>query len=188
MADTTRFSLVPAMAAVLLLIAGQAAGQSIDPTEAPLPTFEDVLADDRRALVIEATVFADGSTQFQQAFVSDTPPGTHVADPEHILIEWLNSEDVVLGSRNAWDPRWEFQSIGVNEHKVILGEALGSFDIPFRPDITRVMVTDQQTEQLLLDVDVGAVVEQFCIDFPTDPACELQLDDVIFTDQFGWFL
>jgi len=163
------FRLLPV--AWLCLAASGAQAQATDPSTLPTPDLEEALSDPRRALVVEAVVRSDGSAAVQDAFVTETPPGTHVGDPAQMNVQWLDAAGTVLGSRNAWDPRWEFQRGPEGESLVIVPEAVGAFDVPFSPALAAVRVADQQTGRVLLEADVESVVLDFCQQSAGDPAC-----------------
>lgn len=144
--------------------------QSVDPSQTPIPDVQEILADPRRALVLEARIGA-GTAQRIDAYISDTPPGAHVGDPAHLHIRWFDALGNRIGGRNAWDPRWEFQRDGNDERRVILPEAVGVFPIPFSRSIALVSITEIETGLVLLETDVRNVVQSFCLAFPEDPNC-----------------
>jgi len=159
------------LVAFLWLGASGAQAQTSDPNTLPTPDLAEALSDPRRALVVEAVVRSDGSAAVQDAYVSETPPGTHVGDPAQMNVQWLDAAGTVLGSRNGWDPRWEFERGPEGESLVVVPEAVGAFDVPFTPALAAVRVADQQTGQVLLEADVEPVVLDFCQQRPADPAC-----------------
>jgi hypothetical protein len=152
-----------------------AMAQAVDPSRAPMPDVQGILVDARRALVLETRIGA-GVAQRIGAYVSDTPPGSHVGDPAHLHIRWFDVQGNRIGGRNAWDPRWEFRWDESGEQRVILPAADGVFAIPFSQDIAAVSITEVASGQVLLQTDVRDVVQAFCIASPGNPNCSGELD------------
>ncbi len=143
--------------------------------QAQVADLSEIGSDPRRALVVEVLIRADGTAEFANAYVNDVPPGTHIADPPQILLEYFDMSGNLVDTRNAWDPRWEFQETEEGgERKVDLAEAVGAFGILFAPDIATVRISDQHNDPatLLIEIDVQTTVRLFCIDNPDDPNCE----------------
>ena len=154
-----------------VLLCGAASAQEDNPATATKPDFGDVLNDTRRALVLEAIV-GYGYARRLDVFVSETPPGAHVGDPAQLRITWYDAEGLRIGGRNAWDPRWEFQWDDGDERRVILPEAIGTFDIPFSTDIVTVSIREAETGLTLLETDISNAAKAFCLASPQDPNCE----------------
>lgn len=170
--SVSRIALTAALACAVILAHSSAGSAQEDPASAPIPSFADVLDDPRRALVVTAVIQEDGAT-FVDAFVSETPPGVNAADPAMIGVSWFDDTGAEIGARFAWDPRWAFEKTDDGgERQFTLAQAEGAFDMPFSHAIRRVELFDGETGELLLDVDVGAVVEGFCMEYPDDPNCE----------------
>ncbi|MGD2128466.1 MAG: cadherin-like domain-containing protein [Lysobacterales bacterium] len=172
--DIHSFRVLKGLHAAILMLAGTALpltsfGQN-DPASAPIPSIDDILNDTRRALIVEARVF-EGGAEFVDAYISETPPGAFVADPEMIGISWFDDTGVEISNRYAWDPRWEFEESADGERQITLAEAVGAFEIPFSHAIHRLEFFDGETGAVLLEVNVGAVVEGYCVDYPDDPNC-----------------
>lgn len=161
-----------ALACCFMLAAdiGNASAQD-DPATAPVPELIDILNDSRRALVIEA-LFQEGTAQFVDAYVSETPPGVNAADPAMLGISWFDDIGTELGTRFAWDPRWLFEKTADGgERQFSLPEALGELVIPFNAQIQSVQIFDGESGEVLLDISVRPVIVSFCTDQPTDPNC-----------------
>lgn len=145
------------------------------PLQAQVADLSEIGNDPRRALVVRVFFRKDGTAEFDEAFVTDVPPGTHIADPPQILLEYFDVNGNLVDMRNAWDPRWEFQETEEGgERQVDLLEAVGAFGILFSPDIATVRISDQHDDPatLLIEIDVQTTVMQFCVDNPDDPNCE----------------
>jgi len=151
------------------------------PLQAQVADLSEIGNDPRRALVVRVLFREDGTAEFAEAFVTDVPPGTHLADPPQILLEYFDVSGNLVDMRNAWDPRWEFQETEEGgERQVDLLEAVGAFGILFAPDIATVRISDQNNDPatLLIEKDIQTTVMQFCVDNPDDPNCEdVPLDD-----------
>lgn len=157
----------------LLILGLPTAWAQDDPSTAPLPDLNDVLGDTRRALVVEALIFGDGTAVAGMVAVSTTPPRARLGNPPLILVEWFDKENNPLGEMNAWDPRWEFQETSDGGEKMeIQPEGLGQFVIPFDHAIAFVTISDQQTDEELITVNVTEEVQAFCIENPDHPECE----------------
>lgn len=142
----------------------------LDPQSIPFVAAS--LNDSRRALIVEAIVRSDGTSMFLDAFVSDVPPRGFEGEPQMLRIDYLDADGNVIGSRNAWDPRWEFSWTADGESKEILPEVQAAFDLPFDNAIAFVRVIDDATGAVLLDVLVYDVVSRFCTtDAPDSPLC-----------------
>jgi hypothetical protein len=154
---------------ILLLLATVVFAQNVWAQAADL---SEIGTDSRRTLFVSALIRMDGTAEPVEAFVSDFPPGTSIADPAQIRLEYLDAGDQVIGQRNAWDPRWEFYETDESgEAQRTLDEAIGEFGFPFDSRIFSVRITDLQDELELLTIDVSSVVLQFCLDNPDDPNC-----------------
>lgn len=144
-----------------------------EPSTLPVPNLNDVLNDTRRALVIEAGIWSDGTAELRAARVSETPPRSNIGDPPLILVEWLDRDGILIGQMNAWDPRLEFQEADSGgEQLENLPEGLGAFVIPFNHQIASVRIHDQEAGLELLAVDVSDVVTGLCSENPDDPNCD----------------
>jgi hypothetical protein len=162
-----------ALAGCALALLAQAVWAQDEPSAEPLPSLDDIRNDTRRALVVEAWIFDDDTAAPGETYVSETPPGASIGNPPHILVEWFDERDNLLGTMDDWDPRWEFQQTETGGEKMeIQPEGLGAFTIPFDPAIVRVEISDHETGLQFISLDVGAVVEDFCIANPDDPNCE----------------
>jgi hypothetical protein len=154
-----------------LFWSGAVAALGTDPSEQPLPSFDDVVSDTRRALVLEVLI-ENGAASLVDAYVSTTPPGTHVGDPAQLRIRWFDADGIRMGSRNSWDPRWQFEWDENGEERRILSSAVGAFDIIFSKDIATVAVTETATGLVLLETDVRNTILDYCLASPNDPNCE----------------
>lgn len=143
-----------------------------DPATSPVPDFADAFLDERRALVVQALIESNNTAQLTDVFVSEAPPSANVGNPAMILVEWFDSTGDLMGSMNAWDPRWEHQQTDLGERMEIQPSGLGSFDIPFDHAIASVRISDQEVAQELTTIVVADVVEDFCVQNPEDPECE----------------
>jgi len=158
------------LSAAFLIIGSMAFAQEPGLVEAPLPDLADVLADDRRALVVEVRV-QDGVAQLLDSFISKTPPGAAGGDPAQLHVRWYDADGLRIGGRNAWDPRWEFRRDETGEELVRLSGGVGAFEIPMSGDITTVSITEIETGLVLLEADVRNTVQAFCLDAPDAPNC-----------------
>lgn len=164
---------LPMLLVWLALLGFWSSSEAVDPRTEPLPDISEITNDTRRALVVQALIRADGTAVPGIVEVGITPPGASIANPSLILVEWFDAENNLLGMVNAWDPRWEFQETEEGgEQMEIQPEGLGEFVIPFDPAIAFVRITDLQTAQELITLDVADVVQGFCIANPDDPECE----------------
>jgi len=146
----------------------------------------EIGSDPRRALFVEVLIHDDGTAEFIEAFVADVPPGSHVSDPPLILLEYFDVNGNLVNSRNAWDPRWEFEETEEGgERQVDLPEAIGAFGILFSSDIATVRVSDQQFDPvaMLIEIDVQVTVMEFCENNPDDPNCDPDADNDGMPDQ-----
>ena len=144
---TTRFGHAAGLVGIALLILttlwpfGRAGAQSADLSE--------IGTDTRRALFVETTIRSDGTADHVEAYVADVPPGTNIADPPQLLLEYFDGDSQLIDQRNAWDPRWEFyESEEGGEAQETVAEAEGTFSIPFDLRIENVKITDQATDML----------------------------------------
>ena len=168
----SRFITAVTITGVLLATAAnRATAQQDDPAVQPIPSFDLIAEDARRALIVEAPIRDDGTTGTPSLSVSNTPPGTHVGDPAHLLVEWFDDRGRLIDRYDAWSPLWHFAETETGERLDMQTESLGSFDLPLTPDIQRVVVTDQGTSTILLDLDVSSTVTAFCDANPDDINC-----------------
>lgn len=149
-----------------------AAGQASQLSLQPPPDMDAIVADPRRALVLEVSI-DNGSASLLDTYVSTTPPASHVGDPGQLRLRWFDANGIRVGSRNAWDPRLEFEwdEDGI-EHSRLLPTAIGAFAIPFSANIVNVAISEPGSGLVLLDVDVRNTVVVYCQANPTDPNCE----------------
>ena len=155
---------------VLVAFADTAAAQD-DPSEQPIPSFDTITSEARRALVLEALIRDDGTAGPPTLLISNSPPGTHVGDPPHLAVEWFDAENRLIDRYNAWSPRWHFAETETGERLDMQSEATGSFDMLLTPDIKRVIVTDLDSGTTLMDLDVSTTVTDFCESNPEDINC-----------------
>lgn len=148
---------------------------SLEAANVPISVLD---ADSRRALVTRLQFFSSGAVELVDVVVSDVPPRTNIGDPPQMRIESLDADGNIIGSRNAWDPLWEFveTEAGDGEALRLLDEAPGIFEVAFDPAIRMIRVIRQSPDDdgedtLLATVDVGAAVDAFCEANPSDPAC-----------------
>jgi len=153
------------------LTANHAAAQQDDPSVQPIPSFEPILEDARRALVVEALIRDDGTAGTPNLSISNSPPGTHVGDPPHLTVEWFDAQGRLIDRYDAWSPLWHFAETETGERLDLQSAAIGSFDMLLTPDIQRVVVTDLEASTTLLDLDVAGTVAAFCDANPDDINC-----------------
>ncbi|MGK7294196.1 MAG: hypothetical protein ACNS61_00035 [Candidatus Wenzhouxiangella sp. M2_3B_020] len=171
MKHSTFITAVTITMVLLATAANRATAQQDDPTVQPIPSFDLVLEDARRALVVEALIRDDGTTGPPNLSISNSPPGTHVGDPPHLLVEWFDDQGRLIDRYDAWSPLWHFAETDTGERLDMQTESTGSFDMLLTPDIQRVVVTDLETSTILLDLDVSSTVTAFCDANPDDINC-----------------
>lgn len=165
--------------AATLFLAFPAPAQETDPSVAPQPQFD--FADQPVAVIIRATLTDTAPAQLDGVEVSNVPAPSYVADPPLLQIAYFTSDDSLLGLNNAWDPRWIFQETDTGgEQQQVETPADGVFFIPLTLDLTRVIITELATDDVLLDVDVSAQVQTFCTDDPDNESCK----GIVFHDRF----
>lgn len=132
----------------------------------------------RRALVTRLQFTASGTVELVDVLISDVPPRTSIGAPPQLRVDSLDADGNVLGTRNAWDPLWNFveTEAGDAETLEVLEEALGVFEMPFDSAIRMIRVLRQSPDDdgedtLLATVDVAATVDAFCVANPADPGC-----------------
>ena len=142
-----------------------AIGDENDPALSPLPNLEDLRANTKRGIYVEASVSADGAVQLLEAGVTKVPPGATDDDPQMLLIEMLDVDGRLLATQNVWDPRYEYQRDENGEEVVVLEQGTGLFMVPFDHRIAVLKFTDQQIypPQLLANLDVHLIVQAFCV-------------------------
>ena len=167
----------------LLALPGLVAAQGAD--------LSQIGTDPRRALVVKVFLNADGSADFVDSYVSNTPPGTQIGNPRQIQVEALDATDLVIDSVYEWDPRWLFIQTDVpddggvtGEQLEVLDEAPGSFPILFDSAIAEIRLTDLEAINQLITVDVRPVVETWCYEeLQASSAAGLaNCSDIEFTD------
>jgi hypothetical protein len=161
-----------AFAGMALALIAQPVWAQVDPSTEPLPNFDDILNDTRRALVVETLIRSDGTAESGQILVSESPPRSNIGNPPLLLVEWFDAKGNLLGDMNDWDPRWEFQQTETGEQLVVLPEGLGAFIIPFSHQIASVKIHDQEAALELLVVGVSDIVTEFCTQNPNDINCD----------------
>jgi len=131
--------------------------------------------DTRRALIVKALLRADGSATLVGIVVANGPPRANIGNPEQILVEYIDVNDVILGSHYEWNPRWEFVESEGSEHITeINAEGTGAFQVPLSIEIQWVRLSemaDAGPPIQLLVADVASVIADFCISTPNDANC-----------------
>jgi hypothetical protein len=184
------FTSVLAVLVLGLFFAG--AGRAFD--------LEDLLDDERRALLVELEFLANGTAQATNVSVSNGPPrGSLGNPPDQLRIETFDSEGDPLGASAAWDPRWGHDEGPDGTHaEDFLDAAIGTIQVPLTSRLDEVWVLDANSGApvLALTVDVAPAIAAFCTASPGVPACspptasaggpyDLPEDSVVILDASG---
>lgn len=164
-------SLLPLVGLLALFWSIGSVGQGTSPAEQPLPDIDSIVSDPRRALVLDVLVEADVASLLD-SYVSATPPAGYRGAPAQLRLRWFDGSGIRIGTRYAWNPRWEFERDGDEEQRNLLASAVEGFAIPFDKNLARVTLTDLDSGLMLLDADVTNTVQGFCIANPDDPNCD----------------
>ena len=159
------------LAVLTMLLSSVTVGQEVAPSDQSLPDIDAIVSDTRRALVLEVLV-ESGVASLVDSFVSMTPPAGYRGAPAQLRLRWFDGADLRIGTRNGWDPRWQYERGEDGERRVLLDSAVGAFAIPFSSDIARVEVTEVVSGLVLLDVNVSDTVLAYCVTHPDDPNCD----------------
>lgn len=158
------------LAAVCILVASSAAsmaqtGGLDDPATSPVPDLNQIMSDQRRALILDIAFGPGQAAGLISSEVSDVPPGAMDDKPPFVLINALDAHGQLIYSLNGWDPRWIWQQ---NENGLeeidFMEESEGAFTLPFSAAIYSIEVYDQtiQPTEKLMSASVRTTIENFC--------------------------
>ena len=157
------------------LATGQAVALDDDPATAPVPNINDFGLDTRRALYIEVSISSEGTTQLLDAGVSNVAPAPTDEEPPLLLLETLDRDGAVIGSQNAWDPRYQLyiRETRGDDEMVIENPGIGFMMVPFDHRIAAFRLSNLQDDPVstLGEFSVQAEVEAFCLAEPDNENC-----------------
>ncbi len=124
---------------------------------------ELLLGDLRRSVVVQAVINPDDTATVLDVYVTDVPPAGRLGIPFQLLLESFDVNGAPLDQRNAWNPRYELWRDENNLHTDVIVEGEpGEFDLPLRPDLESIAISNQETAQPIATVDVRDAVETWC--------------------------
>lgn len=158
---------------VVLCASWPALAQGMDPSTEPVPEFN--FAGRPVAVIVDTTLFDDGTAQLDAVEVSNVPAQPFTAGPPLLQVSYYDDTGGLIALWNTWDPRWVFDETGTGgETRNLESPADGVFHIPLSFALTRVEIVDLSTDEVLLDVDVSTEVTDFCAANPGHVSCTLE--------------
>ena len=141
-----------------------------DPLTEPLPVYE--APDQELSLALQVQFNSRTDAVPMTATVASTDAHMHIGNPPLLRVDCLDGNGMVLEQFNAWHPLWVHdEGLDGNESRIIRPSAMGTFIIPFSPDLSQVRLTDIALDQEVAVADVQDVVQAFCDANPDAAAC-----------------
>jgi hypothetical protein len=174
---TTRRLLLPGIVLALAALAlGVALGPGssgavtpdTDPVTSPIPDYDT--DDPGKAFVVDLD-FGASSATLLDAFVSTERSYSHLGDPPLLQLRLLDEDGNIVGTLDAWDPRWTFDETPGGGEQLLVLPGPGTLFVPFDSDVGTLVVRDQQADSTLVTVDLRPAVREFCLANPDDIEC-----------------
>ena len=150
---------------------GQAPG-SIDPSVEPIPTIE--VFDSAQSISTRVLFNTPTDVGLLSAGVSNLPPPALIGGPPLIRVVVFDVNWNLLVEFNEWHPllvEHEGANGGLDTFVEESGE--GCFLFPFAPNVGKVMITDIELGQELIEIDANHIEVDYCAANDSDSACEL---------------
>lgn len=137
----------------------------------PIPVLD--FGESKKTIVVRLHFSGLLEAQMEAVKVVIGPSHGWKGDPPLLRVKVLDLESDVIREFNAWHPLWaSYKDDLGNDRSFILEQAPGYFPFPFSADAATFTLTDVNTQQEIISVDLIPSLHDFCRNNPDDPDCE----------------
>ncbi|MDX1648320.1 MAG: hypothetical protein R3263_00570 [Myxococcota bacterium] len=161
----------PVAAMILVLAPAALAVPPGDPTQAPIPVFDADL--DAKSFRVVVDFASRESAGMASAEVRESLARSRVGNPPLLRVRVLDRDGSTIQSFDEWHPLWDFvHDADGSESLVVQETGEGELVFPFQREAAEIRVADMALGEEVLQGDLTGAVAAFCLDDPTDAACD----------------
>ena len=163
-----------AIVVVLMLLTTWTNAQAYDnnPMTAFVP--QPGFATNSHSLIMQLRFVDQTTIGFLSSVYKATPARTHIGDPPLLEVIMLDDKGELIDGFNHWHPFRVRQRDEVGQESMsIIEKQASDFVLPYHPDLSKVVVSDIELNQVVVEIDAKPIYQSLCQsgELTDDAAC-----------------